>query len=184
MNNVDYSYDGYFTEQKLVEWVVAEYGHENVAAQFKVTDKTRSRFDVAVPKLMLLFEFDGAAHYTDATVWERDGRKSREAVMLGYRIIRIPYFVQWTTEVIKHHLPEYQGSCNPLFPHGFIDKKAILPGSFCKVGYERFCEDMRTLPHSISMKVVESLIEKEESGLLKDVVWGWFSGCTIYDIDT
>lgn len=174
MNNIDYTYEGYFTEQKLVEWVIAEYGQENVLTQFKVTDKTRSRFDVAVPEQMLLFEFDGAAHYTDALVWERDGRKSKEAILLGYRIVRVPYFVQWTTEAIKYFLPEYNGNCTPNFPHGFIDKKAILPGSFCKVGYERFCAEMRKLPNSISSKVVKSLIEKEESGLDEDVVWGWF----------
>jgi very-short-patch-repair endonuclease len=70
---------------------------------------------------MLILEFDGDNHYKSAEKIKSEESKNQIFHNLGYKIIRIPYFVQLTKQVMENlfgidFTPEYK------FPHGFISK--------------------------------------------------------------
>ena len=56
-------------------------------------------------------------------------------------MIRIPYFIQLSTEVIED-LFKLDIEYPQKFPHGFIDDKALLPSDFNELGIERFKNDL------------------------------------------
>ena len=59
----------------------------------------------------------------------------------GYKIVRIPYFIQLTKENQLKLFGKYV-EFNLDFPNGFIHPKAILPMDFCYLGLKRFKEDL------------------------------------------
>lgn len=79
---------------------------------------------------------------------------------MGYKIIRIPYFIQLSTEVIKLLFDidiDYEQNYN----HGFIDKQALLPADFNSLGIDKFVNDM--VKFSICRnQVYNTLIDKIE----------------------
>lgn len=103
---------------------------------------TRKRPDFRCDNLKLIVEFDGAQHYTDVK-WCYDDKEKDDAYRnMGYRIVRVPYFVQLSHDTIEH-LFGVNLEFEQVFPHGFIvDKNETLPADFCSLGYERFLHDI------------------------------------------
>lgn len=169
MKNI--AYNSYLTESKLGALLNEAYGEE-VVPEFAF-EKSKFRYDYAIPSKKVLVEFDGDSHYRDANVIFRDLQKEELAAKNGFRIIRIPYFVQLKGEGFQHLF----GWLNPLwepstdFPHGFITTK-ILPASFCAKGIQRFERELQTLPSCVAEQIVESLQVKINKGLTKDFVFG------------
>lgn len=65
---------------------------------------------------------------------------------MGYRIIRIPYFVQLTSDVVAHYFGMSDVDMQVNFPHGFIvDKGEKLPAEFCSLGIARFINELHEL---------------------------------------
>ena len=60
---------------------------------------------------------------------------------MGYRIVRIPYFIQMTQELL-HILFQQEFSYQQCYPHGFIDDNAVLPANFCELGIMQFHADL------------------------------------------
>lgn len=52
--------------------------------------------------LKLVIEFDGYSHYTEVNSILLDERKDILFIQNGYKVVRIPYFVQLTGEVARH----------------------------------------------------------------------------------
>ena len=78
---------------------------------------------------------------------------------LGYRIIRVPYFVQLSSPVIKQ-LFGIDVDYHQIFPHGFIvNNKNFLPCEFCELGIERFKDDLKKF-YYIKNEIVDSLKKK------------------------
>ena len=84
----------------------------------------------------LIVEFDGDEHYRSARKILRD--QERDAVFLaaGYRVIRIPYFVQLKRAVIVALFGDAAEDFSDFqqFPHGFIAKTVVMPADFCELG--------------------------------------------------
>ncbi len=72
-----------------------------------------------------------------------DKTKRDAFTSLGYKVIEIPYFVQLSRDVIKHMF-NIDLDIEQTYPHGFIDKDAMLPLDFCCLGIERFESDLET----------------------------------------
>jgi hypothetical protein len=100
-------------------------------------------------------EFDGDSHYRDALVVKRDRIKDSIAHTLGYKTVRIPYWVQLTSDTLKFYFG-FDAKIEQNFPHGFITTKHF-PASFCDLGLERFIHEMCNLPESVSQDVIHSL---------------------------
>lgn len=110
--------------------------------------------------LKLVVEFDGMLHYSSAEVILRDKKKDLILRRDGYKVVRIPYFVQMSTEVIKA-LFKKDKQIDQVFPHGFISNKAtaFLPTNFNELGVERFLNDLDRFSF-IKEDIINSLKDK------------------------
>ena len=122
--------------------------------------------DYCSHSLKLVIEFDGYSHYTDVNSILRDERKDILFTQNGYKVVRIPYFVQLTGEVARH-LFNIDVSINSNYPHGFISDKSTckLPANFCELGIERFKHDLQRFDF-IRGLIIDSLVQKIDK--LKD----------------
>ena len=62
----------------------------------------RSRPDYRSEKLKLLIEFDGLQHYTKPDIIEKDLKNTELYQNLGYKVVRIPYFIQLSNKAVKY----------------------------------------------------------------------------------
>jgi hypothetical protein len=118
----------------------------------------RRRPDYRSEERKLIIEFDGDSHYCKAQRIKSDIEKDEDYSSLGYRIFRIPYFVQISTPLLKkifnENIPFIQR-----YPNGFIDPKAVLPSDFCELGIQLFKNDLVRFEY-LAEEIVESLRNK------------------------
>jgi hypothetical protein len=121
---------------------------------------TRRRWDMAyeLRGQTTVVEFDGDEHYRGSLKIRADRDKDRIALDLGYRIVRIPYWVQLTTETLEFYFG-LQAQVVQDFPHGFITTK-VFPASFCELGVARFRSELFSLPASVRDAVIASLRDR------------------------
>ena len=62
---------------------------------------TKRRPDYRSEKLKLIIEFDGLQHYINPDVILNDKIGTELYQTLGYKVVRIPYFIQLTNKVVK-----------------------------------------------------------------------------------
>lgn len=120
----------------------------------------RRRPDFRSDKRKLIIEFDGDSHYCKAERIKIDFEKDLEYVQLGYKVFRIPYFVQITTELIKDIFNE-NIQFKQRYPNGFIDSKAMLPANYCELGIVKFKKDLEWFSYH-SDEIITSLKNKVE----------------------
>ena len=151
---------GYLTQQKLEEALKKLVGIDNwIGSEFMVPNK-KMRWDMAFKQgeKIAVVEFDGDSHYRDPTVIKRDRLKDEFAWGLGYNVIRIPYWVQLTSETAKFYF-NFDCEIKQDSHHGFIVSK-WLPASFCDLGISRFHSELELLPPAVKKSVILSLEEK------------------------
>jgi len=61
----------------------------------------RSRPDYRSEKLKLIVEFDGLQHYTKPDIIEKDLKNTKLYEGIGYKVVRIPYFIQLSNKAVK-----------------------------------------------------------------------------------
>jgi len=104
----------------------------------------RFRPDYRSERHKLIVEFDGDQHYRRAIHVIGDAARDAIFIGVGYRIIRIPYFVQLTPPIIEIFFGDFLENYSNFkdYPHGFIDERVIFPADFCEIGIERFRSDL------------------------------------------
>lgn len=131
----------YLTEEKLFNILNKYY---DVERQFKING-TRYKCDMIFEHegKKYAVEFDGDSHFIDIAVMDRDITKTNFLWNMGYRVIRIPYFIQlddYTFDMFFRF--EYPESLPEVYPHGFIDKRAKTPAYFSSRGMDNFLKIM------------------------------------------
>ena len=109
----------------------------------KIFRPHRFRPDYYLPSKNIVIEFDGYHHYTQSNIIISDRNKDFILAEEGINVIRIPYFIQIDSTIIKDLFGVDYIIDNP-YPHGFIDDKALLPADFCSMGVDRFINDLNT----------------------------------------
>jgi hypothetical protein len=115
--------------------------------------------------MKIIIEFDGDSklningHYSSAKVILNDYKKDEVYKAMDWKIIRIPYFVQISTNSIYDLFGIKEIKVEQIYPHGFWDEKARLPADFNELGIQRFENDLKRLP-SIRQDIIESLKNK------------------------
>ena len=110
----------------------------------------------------VIVEFDGYQHYSDPEIVLRDRVKDRVLHWHGYRVIRVPYFVQLDATVISllfDGVVENKEGWNT-YPHGFVNGKALLPTAFCPLGLQRYKSEVKGVFSSIEEDILNSLRER------------------------
>lgn len=141
-------------------------------------NKILIRPDYRCEELKLIVEFDGLQHYTDPSVIEKDIKNTIIYQELGYNVIRIPFFIQLTTEVANELFNTNIGE--KLFPAEYPSmgpKGKNTPAFMCPRGLKRMAEEFKKFPKQYevnikSLKAYEALHPDEayltESQLLID----------------
>jgi hypothetical protein len=132
----------------------------------------KNRPDYRSDELMLCIEFDGYLHYTTPSTIILDSIKDKTYADMGYRIIRIPYFVQMSSSTIKT-LFDKDITIEQTYPHGFIDDKCILPAAFCEMGLCRYKKDFDRFDYEVKMQILDSIQAKIIELGIKDLVLPW-----------
>jgi hypothetical protein len=87
-----------------------------------------------------------------------DNVKDSEYSNMGYKIIRIPYFIQLSHSVVKY-LFNKDINITQNYPHGFIDDAALLPCDFCELGINKFSNDLNNFEF-IKNDILQSIKNK------------------------
>lgn len=150
---------GYLTEEKLGNVLSSVYAGCTIIHNKAYTGQ-KFRPDYHIVEERIVVEFDGYQHYTSSKNIIRDDRKDLILLNDNIRVIRVPYFVQLSTEVIKELFgTEYTHI--QTYPHGFVDKTAVLPADYCELGIDRFIKDLDRFGY-VRDEILNSLKNKIE----------------------
>jgi very-short-patch-repair endonuclease len=147
----------YLTEEKLCNIISEIYINEQIIFD-KAYPGHKFRPDIYLPTKKIVIEFDGHLHYTLAKTVINDINKENILLKDGVKLVRIPYFVQLSTEIFKN-IFDIDFIFNQIYPHGFISEKVILPADFCELGIERFLNDLEKF-NFIKNDIIKSLKDK------------------------
>jgi len=155
----------YLTEKKLGEILKNLLPDRNFIHDKSVpgSKNKRRRPDYRNDDLQLIIEFDGDSHYCKAGRIINDAIKDADYNTLGYKVIRIPYFIQMNTNLLQFIFGEgTKLTYAQEYDHGFIDKRAVLPADYCELGIEMFENDLQKFSQckdeiirSINLKISE-----------------------------
>ena len=114
----------------------------------------RSRPDYRSEKLKLIIEFDGLQHYTKPDIIEKDIRVAERYASLGYKVVRIPYFIQLTKKAVKT-LFDVEVS-EELFSEEIPSlgiKGLNTPAYLCPAGVKRMAMEFKKFPEQYEINV-------------------------------
>lgn len=114
----------------------------------------RSRPDYRSEKLKLIIEFDGLQHYTKPDIIEKDLKTTELYKTLGYKVVRVPYFIQLSNKAVKT-LFDIDVS-EELFDET-ISSLGIegqnTPAYLCPAGLNRMAEEFKQFPEQYKTNV-------------------------------
>lgn len=129
----------YLTQALLAERLAELFPGDTVVTNRKIQGSgCNGRPDFYFPEKALVVEFDGYQHYCQSKTMLRDADKDRLLKSAGIRIVRVPYFIQWCSELVLQIHPYCAEKVVQSYPHGFVDSKAATPADFCELGVARF----------------------------------------------
>lgn len=135
----------------------------------------RSRPDYRCDELMLIVEFDGTPHYNDPGTIARDMKNQAIYEELGYTVVRIPYFVQLTREVILGLFSVDVGEdlVDPNIPSMGKEWKNT-PAFCCTAGLTRMAREYDRFPQQYWVNI-ENLLKQNDNNLTGASILQWFS---------
>lgn len=150
----------YFTEDKL-ESLLKELYPSHVFIRDKVVPNSgiNARPDFRCDELKLIVEYDGERHFRLVKAQMLDELKDKVYKEMGYKIIRIPYFIQPSKPFLKYFFG-IDKNLEQTYPHGFINTLAALPSDFNSLGAEIYKNIMREIPKEIRAEIEKSLERK------------------------
>ena len=123
------------------------------------------RPDYRSESLKLVVEFDGLPHYQNPDVILKDIEKTRFYEDLGYKVVRIPYFIQLTNAVVKELFG--RDIEEELFPEG-VASMAIAdkctPAYMCSLGVKRCAKEFARFPEQYRVNL--EALKDENNDLL------------------
>lgn len=154
-------YEGYLTQQKLEHLLKEVLPKDDWVGREVFLKYKKYRWDMCYVhnNQKYLVEFDGDSHYRDAVRILADQDKDKYASSVGYKTIRVPYFIQLTTETFKMFFDIDDIKIEQNYRHGWIDKKAILPASYCCMGTDKFIKQYKSYTVSVQDFLRQSLID-------------------------
>lgn len=148
----------YLKEQTLEQKLHDLFPNSEIIRNKKIkSSNSNGRPDFFLPMEKLIVEFDGYLHYSSVDAIIRDNDKDKIYTEEGFTIIRIPYFIQWCSEVVKMICPTNLENVEQVYPHGFIDPKALTPANYCELGLSRFVQELSGKFSWASAEILRSL---------------------------
>lgn len=126
------------------------------------------RPDYRSESLRLIVEFDGLPHYQNPEQIVRDEENTKAYIDAGYRVVRIPYFIQLTKQAI---LELFEEAVNEEFFNPSIPSIGSLirntPAYLCPAGVQRMAREFLRFPdqYAVNLKALEEEENPELSGV-------------------
>ena len=152
------------------EFVYDQQIPKDVVSSRNSTMKYRKfRPDARCEELGLIVEFDGVTHYQDLKICLSDINRDIYLTTLGYKIVRIPYWIQLSNAVIHHLFNDFDEYLtigdDPMctLDRSFFDvDKSVIDigislGAMCSAGHERFINEVQQFCPHIQMQVYEDI---------------------------
>ncbi len=134
---------------------VHDWVHDKGIAKAKVgtVGYRRWRPDYRSESRKLIVEFDGLQHYTDQKIIKCDAEKDVWYKRLGYKVVRIPYFIQLTNRAVKKLFGVTVDE--PLFNVRFPSLGAGRgsPVNLCRAGINRMAREFAQFPDQYEINV-------------------------------
>lgn len=126
------------------------------------------RPDYRSKTLNLIVEFDGLQHYTRPDIILKDDEKTNFYQNQGYKVVRIPYFIQLTNKVIKQLFGQDvdEQMFNEAIPSLGIKSKNT-PAYLCGAGITRMQNEFKKFPEQLKINI--EALEKENNEFLTGV---------------
>jgi hypothetical protein len=141
------------------------YFHNKAVPNSGILNRPDHRFE----KEKKIIEFDGIQHYQKIDIIKKDRIKDEVYCKMGYTIIRIPFFVQPSSETLKYYF-NIDGEFQLQYPHGFIIYDSTPPTNFCSLGLDRFIDEFEKFPGAVKKDIVKSLKKLIALGEQKEYV--------------
>lgn len=158
-----------FPEIPVNEWI-----HDKKFGKLSSGENCLKRPDYRCDRLKLIIEFDGLQHYTIPTQILQDIENTKIYESEGYKVVRIPYFIQLTNSAVKQlfnrdiKIPLFNSNVPSL---GILSK--CTPAFCCPAGIKRMAEEFIKFPEQLAVNLKElEKYDNELSGLsyLKDEI--------------
>lgn len=114
----------------------------------------RSRPDYRSEKLKLIIEFDGLQHYMKPDIIKKDFVTTRLYEDLGYKVVRIPYFIQLTNKAVKilFDVEVTTGLFDESIPSLGVEGQNT-PAYLCPAGLKRMAGEFKKFPEQYSTNI-------------------------------
>lgn len=122
------------------------------------------RPDYRSESLKLIVEFDGLPHYTNPVNVLLDKEKTMFYEKLGYKVVRIPFFIQLTNSVVKTLFGVNVKT--KLFPEDVASMcvaDSCTPAFMCVLGIKRMQQEFKKFPRQLRANIKQ--LEKEDKVL-------------------
>ncbi|MGM9809919.1 MAG: DUF559 domain-containing protein [Paludibacteraceae bacterium] len=126
------------------------------------------RPDYRCDRLNLIIEFDGVQHYQNPDVIRKDINNENIYKSAGYEVVRIPYFIQLTNEVVKIM---FDRDINEVLFDSSIPSMGVkgrnTPAYCCPAGIKRMKKDFEKYPQQreVNMKALQEIDDDYLSGI-------------------
>lgn len=113
----------------------------------------RVRPDYRSESLKMIIEFDGLPHYTDPDCIGRDEENTKFYESIGYKVIRIPYFIQLTKSVVNilFNVDINKDLFDENIPS--LGLKSGNPSYLCIDGIKRMAKEYRKFPEQYKINI-------------------------------
>ena len=120
------------------------------------------RPDFRSDSLKIVIEFDGILHYTNPGNIIADRKKDEVYKEAGYKVVRIPYFIQLTNEVVEKLFGKKvdEPLFSPEIASLFSDLKNT-PAYLCPAGVVRMAREFRAYPDQYKVNLESLKAEKK-----------------------
>lgn len=130
-------------------------------------EKCSYRPDYRSESLKLIIEFDGTGHYKDPSKIVDDKMKTALFEKGGYKVVRIPFFIQLTHDVVKTLFGVEVKE--ELFPAGIpsmLIEWENTPAFMCPMGVERMARELLLYPEQLktNLEALKKNAEEHECG--------------------
>ncbi|MCI2061755.1 MAG: DUF559 domain-containing protein [Eubacteriaceae bacterium] len=127
--------------------------HDKTISNLPEGIKSRKRPDYRSESLKMIVEFDGTPHYDSPQKIRDDEMATEFYESLGYKVVRIPFFIQLTNKVVKQLFGVDVEE--PLFNESIpsMGPKGINPASICGAGIMRMAKEFRKFPEQYAVNL-------------------------------
>lgn len=148
---------------------VDDWVHDKAFGIHKDGENHRIRPDYRSDRLQLVVEFDGLPHYTNPLNIIRDDNNTIIYQRNGYKVVRIPYFIQLTNDAVEKlfGVKVKEPLFNVIYPSLGGTEMNHNPSCLCPEGLKRMAREFKKFPkqYEINLQSLKAMNDDMLSGV-------------------